>query len=110
LNYFSDETLYECIQAMLADHDDLDQMGYCSKTILSSKYEEVDTHEVAKQQSHLSERQQQQLATVLQKHMHLFSGKLGQFPNHLVHLDLIPGATPKSCHPYPVPPTQSSCI
>ena len=76
-NYFSNETLYECIQAMLADHDDIDQMGYRTKTILSSKHEKVDVHEVARQQSHLSERQQQQLAAVLQKHTHLFSGKLG---------------------------------
>jgi hypothetical protein len=42
---------------MLADHDDLDQSGYRTKTILSSKYVEVDVDEVARQQSHLSERQ-----------------------------------------------------
>jgi hypothetical protein len=88
---------------MLADHDDLDQSGYRTKTILSSKYEEVDVDEVARQQSHLSERQQQELAAVLRKHTHLFSGKLGRYPNCLVHLDLVPGATPKSCRPYPVP-------
>ena len=101
-NYFNDSQLYESVMAMLADHDDLDQSGYCTKTILSSKYKEVDMDEVARQQSHLSERQQQELAAVLRKHTHLFSGKLGQYPNRLVHLDLIPNSqklSPLSCSP-----------
>jgi hypothetical protein len=104
-NYFQDSNLFESLSGKLHANDDeyLDTSGYQSKTILSSKYEEADVDEVAKQQTHLSERQQQQLAEVLHQHSKLFSGKLGIFPNRKIHLELMPDAKPKSSWPYGVP-------
>ena len=104
-DYFQDSNLFESLAGKLHANDDeyLDSTGYRSKTILSSKYEAADVDEVARQQSHLSERQQQQLADVLRKHTKLFSGKLGIFPKRQVHLELIPDAKPKSSRPYGVP-------
>ena len=78
-------------------------LGYKSKTILSSKYDEIETDKIAQQQKHLSQRQRKDLAKLLRKYTKLFSGKLGCYPHRKVHLDLKDGATPASCRPYPVP-------
>jgi hypothetical protein len=55
-NYFDDKQLFNSISAFLDDEEALDNAGYRTKSILSSKYEEV---KVARQQKHLSQRQQQ---------------------------------------------------
>ena len=78
-------------------------LGYKSKTILHSKYEKVDTDEVARQQKHLTVKQQNDLKNLLNKYTKLFSGKLGKYPHRKVHLDVKPNAVPKTCRPYPVP-------
>ncbi|KAG7346608.1 reverse transcriptase RNA-dependent DNA polymerase [Nitzschia inconspicua] len=77
------------------------QMG--SKEILSSKYDQVDTTEAAQQQTHLPQRQRNELADVLKHFTLLFSGKLGCYPHYKVHLELDENAKPFRCREYPVP-------
>jgi hypothetical protein len=79
------------------------QAGYKSKDILHSKYEAVNTNEVAAQQTHLSASQRQDLAKLFTSFSKLFSGRLGCYPHRKVHLELKEGAVPKACRPYPVP-------
>jgi hypothetical protein len=79
------------------------KQGYKSKSILHSKYEEVNTDDIASQQQHLTAEQQNELKQLLRKYKKLFSGKLGTYPHRKVHLDVKPEAIPKTCRPYPVP-------
>ncbi|KAG7343340.1 reverse transcriptase RNA-dependent DNA polymerase [Nitzschia inconspicua] len=74
-----------------------------SKEILASKYDQVSTEEVAQQQRHLPQRQRTDLAAILQQFTTLFSGKLGCYPHHKVHLELSDNAKPFRCREYPVP-------
>ncbi|KAG7346017.1 reverse transcriptase RNA-dependent DNA polymerase [Nitzschia inconspicua] len=74
-----------------------------SKEILSSKYDQVSTRDAAQQQTHLPQRQRDQLADVLQHFTTLFSGKLGCYPHHKVHLELSENAKPFRCREYPIP-------
>ena len=59
---------------------------------MESKYDFVDTHDVAEQQQHLMPLQQKELAEMLQHYQKLFSGKLGCYPNYQVYLELDTGA------------------
>ncbi|KAG7341237.1 reverse transcriptase RNA-dependent DNA polymerase [Nitzschia inconspicua] len=77
------------------------QMG--SKEILSSKYDQVDTTEAAQQQTHLPQRQRNELTDVLKHFTMLFSGKLGCYLHYIVHLELDDNAKPFRCREYPVP-------
>ena len=80
-----------------------EEAGYRSKVILHSKYEETDPIKVALDQKHLSLPKRNALATMFGKFKKLFSNKLGVFPNKKIHLDLVDGAKPVTCRPYPVP-------
>jgi hypothetical protein len=71
--------------------------------ILEAKYDKVSTTEVANQQTHLSQRQREQLAGTLAHFTELFSGKLGCYPHTKVHLELTPDAKPFHTRPYSVP-------
>jgi hypothetical protein len=79
------------------------QLGSKSSTIHSSSYERVDIHDVALQQTHLSDAMRSDLEQLLLQHPKLFSRKLGCYLHSKVHLDLKPDATPSRCRPYPVP-------
>jgi hypothetical protein len=79
------------------------QLGYKSRTIQKSLYEQVDIHDVAIQQKHLSAAQQAELEQILSRYPRLFSGELGCYPHRKVHLDLKANAIPCCCRPYPVP-------
>jgi hypothetical protein len=63
----------------------------------------VNAHNVAMQQGHLSDAQQSDLAHVLSRCEKLFSGQLGCYPHHKVHLELKADPTPSQSRPYPVP-------
>jgi hypothetical protein len=91
------------LKAMAGSADPIESNGYKSKTIKSALYEANDPRAVAKQQKHLTPSQRQDLADLLSRYPKLFSGKLGQCPHLLVHLELKPDATPARCRPYPVP-------
>jgi hypothetical protein len=78
-------------------------LGCKSPAIQSSLYEQVDIHDVALQQKHLSGAMRSKLEQILSQYPKLFSGKLGCYKHRKVHLDLKPDAIPCRCCPYPVP-------
>jgi hypothetical protein len=107
-DYFSSnlfQTVLEDQMVGLFDKHDADEelCGYTSKTIKSSLNEKHDPHHVAKQQTHLSTSQRQELTQLLARFPKLFSGKLGCFPNKQVHLELKEDAKLFWCCLYPVP-------
>ena len=77
------------------------QLG--AREILAAKYDKVDANVAAQQQTHLSQRQRDQLAEVLQRYPVLFSGKLGCYPGRQVHLEYDKTAAPFHSRPYPIP-------
>ena len=77
--------------------------SFLSQPILDPLYEQVEPAVVAKQQHHLTEEQQADLTAVLERHTKLFDGTLGKYPHKKMHIDVIDGAEPKHCRPYPVP-------
>jgi Reverse transcriptase (RNA-dependent DNA polymerase) len=66
-------------------------------------YEQVNVHDAASQQTHLTGNQQSKLEQILLRYPKLFSGKLGCYPHRKVHLDLKPDTIPCRCCPNPVP-------
>jgi hypothetical protein len=110
-DYFDDAGLHESIaEAMnecpfdsVDDFFPLEIPFQLASTIHSSLYEQVDIHNVALQQKHLSGAMQSELEQILLQYPKLFSGKLGCYLHHSVHLDLKPDVTPSCCCPYPVP-------
>jgi hypothetical protein len=79
------------------------QSGYKSKTIYGSLYKQVNVHDIASQQTHLTGNKQSELEQILLQYPKLFSRKLGCYLHRKVHLDLKPDAIPCCCRPYPVP-------
>ena len=71
--------------------------------ILDSKYEYVNTHQVAQTLTYLSSNEKDSLTQTLDKYPILFNGKLGLFTQNKVHLDLIDNARPFHSKPYAVP-------
>ena len=54
---------------------------YTAAPILDAKYEKVNIDDVIAEQSHLSESQQKDLKSLLEKHEKLFDGTLGVYPH-----------------------------
>ena len=108
-SYFDDSLLQDPIAHLshclaIDQFDTVDLFSSAVVTpLLSSKYEQADTTDIAAQQKHLSKGQQLQLATLLAKYQKLFSGNLDCFPDYQVHLELNSNARPFHCQPYPVP-------
>ena len=105
-DYFDNQTFLASLQHSMLSSDEereAEELGYKSKTILPSKYDEVNSQDVAYQQEHLSRSQQEDLAKLFSKYEKLFSGKLGAYPHRKVHLELKKDARPSTCRPYPVP-------
>ncbi len=71
--------------------------------ILDTKYEQVNIHDVASDQEHLSLDQQKDLFNILSKHKNLCNGSFWVYPQMKVHIDLKPGAKPGHYCTYPVP-------
>jgi hypothetical protein len=82
---------------------DDDEIAEDESFLLASKYEKVDVADVAKQQSHLTADQQNDLASIFQDRTKLFSGKLGVYKRRKIHLEAKPDATPKHMKAYAVP-------
>ena len=79
-----------------------DDSEILTTNILDAKYGKVDVDEVTKQQSHLSESQQQKLHQVLKNYDILFDGTLGHYRKRQIHLELTEDAQPVHARPYPV--------
>ncbi len=71
--------------------------------ILDAKYEQVNIHNVAFDQTHLLLYQQCNLFNILSKHKKICDGSLRVYPHKQVHIDLKPGAKPVHHCAYPVP-------
>jgi hypothetical protein len=77
---------------------------HCHATeILYAKYEKVLVDDVIDQLTHLNAQQKSDIRQVLNKHTKLFDGTLGVYPHRTLHIDLVPGATPKHSRPCPIP-------
>jgi hypothetical protein len=84
-------------------HFDQNNLNCFDIALLESKYEAVDIYHVAKQQLHLDQKKQNDLAEVLSNYQLLFNGKLGCFKGPKVHHELTSDAKPFHYRPYPVP-------
>ena len=65
-----------------------EELGYKSKVIKQSSYEQYDVDKVVQDCVHLSQDQREGLHQVLKKFPELFSGKLGRYKDGQIHLDL----------------------
>jgi hypothetical protein len=63
------QSLLQAMQGLLIDPDDNNSFneGYKSREIKSSRYEQINPHDVAMQQRHLAASQQQDLVQILEK-------------------------------------------
>lgn len=68
-----------------------------TKEIKDSKYEKQDLLKVAKDQAHLTKDQRDQLYDLLSKYEKLFEGKLGEWPDEEISVELTPDAVPYHC-------------
>lgn len=75
-------------------------------TIAPADYREYNLEEIAKEQTHLTKQQQQELQDLLSNYTKLFSGELGLYEGEKVHLEINQDATPKHARPYSIPRTQ----
>lgn len=106
-NYFHPTSFSACFASTFddpyADREELaHELGYKSRDILPSKYEQTDPFIVAKSQKHLTTEQQFQLAELLKKYNKLFSGKLGCYTKKKFKLEIDNNVKPFNCRPYPV--------
>lgn len=67
-----------------------------------AKYEKTDLEELASKQTHLSEKQQQDLLSLWRQHKKLFDGTLGEYLGDKLHIDLMPNAKLVYSRAYPV--------
>ena len=105
-----EEVMGEVFQSYLVQLEDeyfgedwLDSYLTSPKTILDAKYEKLDVDTFAKEQSHLTCSQQDDLRDLLRKHERLFSGELGLYPHKKMHIELEPNAEPVHARAYSVP-------
>jgi hypothetical protein len=75
-----------------------------AQQILDSKYEKQDLQEVVKTATHLSLDQQDKLLELLMEYEDRFTGKLGEWPDFTVDIDMKPDAKPYHIKtPYRIP-------
>ena len=83
-----------------------DEIESFANQMLQAAYKEADPVEVAKEQTHLTKVQQQDLAELLSQYKCLFSVELGKYEGTKVHLEVEDGARPNHAKPYSIPHTQ----
>ncbi len=84
---------------------------HCQATeILDAKYEKVLVDDVIDQLTHLNAQQKSDIRQVLNKHTKLFDGTLGVYPHRTFHIDLAPGATPKTFQTISHPSNSLTCF
>ena len=70
--------------------------------IRPAEYKKANVDEVAQAQTHLTQKQRDELRDLLRQFPKLFSGELGKYPGRKIHLDIDPTAKPVRRRPYPV--------
>ena len=97
LIFFSDCT---CLcNMMFSDNVEVDSF---TSTITKSMYHPVSISTIVDTQTHHSVEGRKKISVMLNKHRVLFDGILKVYPHQLVHLDIIPNATPFHLHAYPM--------
>jgi hypothetical protein len=81
-----------------------------ASTITKSPYCPVSISTIVDTQTHLSVEDRKILSTMLNKHTILFDGILKVYPHRLVHLDIIPNATPCHLRAYPAAHIHLMCL
>ena len=88
------------------EEDGPEGLGYKSTQELETKYEAIDTDELAQAQKQLTPTKRTELARLFRKFPQLFDGELCTYPHPQYHLGLQVGAKPAHSRPYGVPFTQ----
>jgi len=99
------ETAYH-IQDTEAVEDSADRL----RSILDAKYEAADLAEVVKEQSHLTDDEQQQLLTLLREHETLFDGTLGHWNDAPHEIELKKDVKPYHARAYPIPKVHTDAL
>jgi hypothetical protein len=73
------------------------------KRILDAKYEPANLDEIAANCTHLMEKQQADLKTLLEKYKSLFDGTLGNWKGEDYNIELCQDATPYHAQAFPIP-------
>ena len=89
------------------DEMELDEMYFSE--MMPAKYEKADLVQFAKDQTHLSAEQQNDLLQLWRKHEKLFDGSLGKYTGEKIHIDLLPDAKLHCSRPYPVTRDKANC-
>ena len=84
------------------EEDELELNETYMSQMMPAKYEKADLEKFAKEQTHLSPSQQDDLLKLWKKHEKLFDGTLGKYTGEKMHIDIEPGAKPHHARPYPV--------
>ena len=84
---------------MISDNVEVDSF---TSTITKSMYHPVSISTIVDTQTHHSVEGRKKISVMLNKHRVLFDGILKVYPHQLVHLDIIPNATPFHLHAYPM--------
>lgn len=80
-----------------------EELGYKSKIMTSSEYNDTRIEDVVAKCTHLSKQQQDDLYGVLRKYDKLFDGKLKAYTDEKITLDIDPTVKPTQVRPYSVP-------
>jgi hypothetical protein len=96
-----DATIYDSYH--IQDTPCLEEAAERIKRILDAKYEPANLDEIAASCTHLTEEQQTDLKTLLEKYKSLFDGTLGNWKGEDYNIELHPDATPYHARPFPIP-------
>ena len=91
----------------LEEDDELDDLACYATAVMDAKYEAIEADDIiAKQCSHLTEEQQNDLRALFSERGKLFDGTLGKFAGAPMHIELEDNVRPVYRRPYPVPHSQ----
>ena len=80
-----------------------DRYDEYAASIIDAKYEKVDVDGLAKEQSQLTEIQQEDIHLIFKNHEELFSSKLGYYQHREFNIEIEQGSQPIHTRAYPVP-------
>jgi hypothetical protein len=80
-----------------------DELDSFATELLPAEYKEVNVIKVAQECVHLTQKQRDELQTLLLQFPRLFDGKLGKCPHQKLHIDIDKNVKPVHARPYTVP-------